>query len=53
MPRCPTQDRLPPVTETPEIIAREIEACLRDRAAEGLSLTIETREVELEATVAA
>jgi predicted RNase H-like HicB family nuclease len=47
------EDGLPPVTETPEIIAREIEACLRDRAAEGLPLTIETREVELEATVAA
>jgi predicted RNase H-like HicB family nuclease len=41
------QDHLPPVVETPEVIAREIEECLRDRAEEGLPLTIETREVEL------
>lgn len=33
--------------ETPEIIAQEIEECLKDRADEGLPLTIETREVEV------
>jgi predicted RNase H-like HicB family nuclease len=32
--------------ETPEIVAEEIRACLKDRAEEGLPLTIETREVE-------
>jgi hypothetical protein len=42
-------DRLPPIRETPAVIAREIEACLRERAEEGLPLTIETREVEVEA----
>ena len=41
------QDHLPPVVETPEVIARAIAECLRDRAEEGLPLTIETREVEL------
>jgi len=41
-------DRLPPIRETPAVIAREIEACLRERAEEGLPLTIETREVEVE-----
>jgi predicted RNase H-like HicB family nuclease len=44
---------LPPVAETPEIIAREIQECLEDRAAEGLPLTIETREVNVEAEVPA
>ena len=39
--------------ESPEIIAREIERCLEDRALEGLPLTIETREVELPARTAA
>lgn len=43
------QDRLPPIRETPAVIASEIEACLRERAEEGLPLTIETREVEVEA----
>ena len=44
---------LPGPHESPEIIAHEIEACLRDRADEGLPLTIETREVVIEAEVAA
>ncbi len=38
--------------ESPAIIAREIEECLKDRAEEGLPLTIETREIEIEAEVA-
>jgi len=38
--------------ETPEIVAEEIRACLKDRAEDGLPLTIETREVEVEAEVA-
>ena len=46
------QDHLPPVVETPEIIAREIEECLRERAEVGLPLTIETRELEVEHRVA-
>jgi len=45
------EEGFPPVAETPEIIAREIEQCLQDRAAEGLPMTIETREVELEAEI--
>jgi predicted RNase H-like HicB family nuclease len=47
------RDRLSMVVETPEIIAREIQECLQDRAEEGLPLTIETHEVEVEAEVAA
>lgn len=39
--------------ETPEMIAREIQECLKDRSEEGLPLTIETREIEVEAEVAA
>jgi predicted RNase H-like HicB family nuclease len=31
---------------TPEIVADELRACLKDRAEDGLPLTIETREVE-------
>jgi len=42
-----------PVAETPELIAREIQECLEDRAAEGLPLTIETRQVDVEVEVAA
>lgn len=38
--------------ETPEMIAREIQECLTDRSEEGLPMTIETREIELEAKVA-
>ncbi len=38
--------------ETPELVAEEIRACLKDRAEEGLPLTIETRVVEVEAEVA-
>ena len=34
------EDRLPPLVETPEIIAREIQECLEDRAEAGLPLTI-------------
>lgn len=45
------QDHLPPVVETPEIIAREVEECLRERAELGLPLTIETRELDVEARV--
>ena len=39
--------------ETPEMIAREIQECLQDRSEEGLPLTIETREIDVEAEVAA
>jgi predicted RNase H-like HicB family nuclease len=35
---------LPDPQESPEVIAAEVEACLRDRADEGMPLTIETRE---------
>ena len=38
--------------ETPEAVADEIKRVLADRAAEGLPLTIETREVEVPAEVA-
>ena len=41
------------MVETPELIAREIQECLEDRAAEGLPLTIETQEVDVEVEVAA
>ncbi len=44
--------QMPAPAETPEVIAREIEAVLRDRAEEGLPLTIETREIDVEAEVA-
>jgi len=43
---------MPPPAETPALIAEEIEECLKDRAQDGLPLTIETREVEIEAEVA-
>jgi predicted RNase H-like HicB family nuclease len=46
------EQRLTGPVESPAIVAREVEACLRDRAEEGLPLTIETREVEVEAEVA-
>ena len=46
-------DGLAPVAETPELIAREIQECLEDRAAEGLPLTIETRQIDVEVEVAA
>ena len=46
-------DGLAPVAETPELIAGEIQQCLEDRAAEGLPLTIETRQVDVEVEVAA
>jgi predicted RNase H-like HicB family nuclease len=38
---------LPGPIESPEILAQEIESCLRDRVEEGLPLTIETRELEI------
>ena len=41
------EDRIDLPDESPELIAAEIEACLRDRAQDGLPLTIETREVAL------
>ena len=41
-----------PPTETHKLVAEEIENVLRDRADDGLPLTIETREVEVEAEVA-
>jgi predicted RNase H-like HicB family nuclease len=47
------EDRLIRVVETPDLIAREIQQCLEDRAAEGLPLTIETREVDVEVEAAA
>ena len=47
------EDKMPLPEETPAVIAEEIEECLKDRAQEGLPLTIETREVEIEAEVAA
>ena len=40
-------------SETPEMIAREIQECLQDRSEEGLPLTIETREIDVGAEVAA
>lgn len=42
------QDQLLLVVETPEVVAREVEECLHERAELGLPLTIETREVEVE-----
>lgn len=46
------EDDEPQPIETPRLIAKEIEECLRDREQEGLPLTIETREVDVEAEVA-
>jgi predicted RNase H-like HicB family nuclease len=46
------EDDQPTPRETPELVAEEIRACLKDRAEEGLPLTIETRVVEVEAEVA-
>ena len=46
------EDNLGPPAETPELVAEEIRACLKDRAEEGLPLTIETRVVDVEAEVA-
>ncbi len=47
------EDGHSPLTETPEMISQEIEACLQCRKEEGMPLTIETREVDVEAGVAA
>lgn len=47
------EDGSSPIVETPELIAREIRECLEDRATEGLPLTIETQEVDVEVEVAA
>ena len=46
------EEHLPAPSETPELVSREIEECLKARAKEGLPLTIETREVEVETEVA-
>lgn len=46
------EERLPKPRETPEVVTEEIRQILADRAEDGLSLTIETREVELPAEVA-
>ena len=48
-----TEDGFPIPVETAAVLAREIESCLQDRAEEGLPLTIETREIEVDAEVAA
>jgi len=45
-------DGTPGLVETPARIARDIELCLRDRAEDGLPLTLETREIEVEAEIA-
>ena len=47
------EDGRPIPVETPAIVARGIESCLEDRAEEGLPLTIETREIQVDAEVAA
>ena len=39
--------------ETPAVVAEELEKCLRERADEGLPLTIETTEVDVELVVRA
>ncbi len=41
------EDGQPFPTETPEVVAEEIRACLKDRAEEGLPLTIGTRSLSL------
>jgi hypothetical protein len=46
------EDQIPLPVETPEMIVHEIRGCLEDRAEEGLPLTIETREVDVDAEVA-
>ena len=43
---------LPRPVEIPDVVAEDIRACLKDRAAEDLPLTLETREVEVEAEAA-
>lgn len=43
--------KMPEPVETPEIIAAELRECLKDRAEDGLPLTIETREIDVEAEV--
>jgi antitoxin HicB len=44
------EDGLPNPEETPEIIAAEVEECLRDRAADGFSPSVAIREMEIAAT---
>ena len=44
---------MPSPVETADLVAEEIQACLKERAQEGLPLTIETHVVEVEAGVAA
>jgi|FaiFalDrversion2_1042247.scaffolds.fasta_scaffold00003_17 antitoxin HicB len=45
------EGRAPPA-EKPELVAQEVLVCLRDRAREGLPLTVETAEVEVARGVA-
>jgi antitoxin HicB len=45
------EEGLPRPVETPDVVADEFRACLRDRAEQDLPLTLETREVQVEATV--
>jgi predicted RNase H-like HicB family nuclease len=42
----------PPPVETQELIDEEVRACLKDRADEGLPLTVDTRVVDVEDEVA-
>jgi predicted RNase H-like HicB family nuclease len=51
--RARHDERLPVPGETPEMVTEEIRQILAERAEDGLPLTIETREVELPAEVAA
>ena len=46
-----THEKLP--LETPAVVAKELEKSLRERADEGLPLTIETAEVDVEFAVRA
>jgi hypothetical protein len=52
-PRSSPVNGLATVAETPGLIAREIQECLEDLAAEGLPLTIETQQVDVEVEIAA
>ena len=40
-----TEDKLPAPSETPEMLAQEIEECLKDLSDEGLPLTLSTHEI--------
>ena len=41
------EDGQPLPAETPKLVAEEVRACLKDRAEEGLPLTISTRSLSL------